>query len=148
MDWVGVALGGLGGSLVGSVVAYVGARRIQDRAIRRRERGVARAVYYEVARIASDLTIAAESRLAMPIVSTDTYDRSVGDLAQFLPPRDFDKVGFAYYSIHLYMWHAPAGTRDLPDLPEIVRRFAEARDVLERAAFTPEEMRARRAPDR
>jgi hypothetical protein len=144
MDVAAVFVGGLGASLLASFLAYYGARRLQDSAIRRRERGAARAVYYEVAQIASDLVIAVMHRLAMPSISTATYDRAAADLAVFLTPSDFDKVAFAYYSVHLCQWHAPVGTADLPDLPVIVERFAAARDVLEHTAFTSEEMAARR----
>ncbi len=146
MDRGAVFLGGLGASLVASFIAYLAARHLQNEAIRRHERGAARAVYYEVAQIASDLIITAEQGLGMPSVSAATYEQAAADLVVFLAPTDFDKVAFAYYSVHLDQRHAPPGAMDLPDLPEIIARFAAARDVLEHAAFTPEESEARQRP--
>ena len=80
----------------------------------------------------------------MPPVSTATYDAVAGDLALFLAPPDFDVVGHAYYSIHLYLWGtAMDGITPVP--PDVViTRFAAARDAVERAAFTRGEMAARR----
>ncbi len=146
VDWPSLLLGGIVGSLTASVLAYFGARRLQDQAIKRHERGVARAVYYEIATIASDLTIALKNGLAMPEVATDTYDRGAGDIAQFLTPVAFDVVALAYYSIHVFQWHSPVGEPVEPDLAEIIGQFAKARLVLEAAAFTTAESVARRNP--
>lgn len=144
MDLSAVFLAGLGASSLASIVAYVGAWRLQNVAIQRRERGSARAVYYEIATITSDLVISLENGLPMPPVSTATYDRAAGDLALFLAPRDFDVVGFAYYSVHLFQWGANMEGTNLPAPQIIIERLGAARDVLERAAFNSDESAARR----
>ena len=146
MDLGSVLLGGLVGSLFGSVIAYVGSWWLQRQATGRRERGATRAVYFEVARITGDLVVAVEVGLGMPDVSMATYEQSAAEVASFLPEPDFDKVAFAYYSLHLFCWHTPAGSKDLSGLPVVIRNFEAARDVLAKAAYTRKQMAARRTP--
>jgi hypothetical protein len=146
MDFSAVLLGGLGGALVGALVgallAYLGASSLQRQVIQRRERGAARAVYYEVATIASDLVVAFHLGRPVPEVPTATYERDAGELALFLKPVDFDKVAFAYYSLHLYQQRP--NLDDVSDLAVIIDHFTAAREVLATAAYTPAEMASRR----
>lgn len=61
MDLVAVFLGGLGASLLASGIAYVGPRRLQNQAIRHREKGLTRAACYGIGKIGTDLQITLEA---------------------------------------------------------------------------------------
>jgi hypothetical protein len=146
MDLAAVFLGGLGASLLASGIAYVGARRLQNEAIQRREKGLTRAVYYEIGKIGTDLQIAVEAERGMPYVSTATFDQAAGDVAMFLSPRDFDQVALAYYLLSHYQARDPADAIEPGQLPEILRRVEAAREVLANVAFTKAELAARGIP--
>jgi hypothetical protein len=134
---------GMTAALLASVLAYLGARHLQDAAIQRREKGLTRAVYYEIGKIGTDLQISIEAERGMPYVSTATFDQAAGDVAMFLAPGDFDQVALAYYLLSHFGHRDPADAIGSDDLPPILRQVEVAREVLAKAAYTTSELASR-----
>jgi hypothetical protein len=143
---LGAVSAAFGAALLASGIAYLGARQLQNEAIRHRERGQTRAVYFEVGKIGTDIELALDSGQSMPNISTATYDQAAADVAMFLTPRDFDTVALAYYLLSHYVGREetdevdPAGLRNLR---VVLDHVEAAREVLKKAAYSKGELTAR-----